>query len=71
MRLGYKSHGGLKHVERFMKHYCLEAGAQDAGEVTDILGHVLVATPGPTVYQCLGHTSADPLAAPLYRCQPD
>ena len=33
-RLGYKSHGGLKHVERFMKHYFLIA--KDVGDLTRI-----------------------------------
>ena len=35
VRLGYKSHGGLKHVERFMKHYFLVA--KDVGDLTRIL----------------------------------
>ena len=34
-RLGYKAHGGLKHVERFMKHYFLVA--RDVGNLTRIL----------------------------------
>ncbi len=34
-RLGYKSRGGLKHVERFMKHYFLVA--RDVGNLTRIL----------------------------------
>jgi [protein-PII] uridylyltransferase len=34
-RLGYKAHGGLKHVERFMKHYFLIA--KDVGDLTRIL----------------------------------
>ena len=34
-RLGYKAHGGLKHVERFMKHYFLIA--RDVGNLTRIL----------------------------------
>ena len=34
-RLGYKGHGGLKHVERFMKHYFLVA--KDVGDLTRIL----------------------------------
>jgi [protein-PII] uridylyltransferase len=34
-RLGYTSHGGLKHVERFMKHYFLVA--KDVGDLTRIL----------------------------------
>jgi [protein-PII] uridylyltransferase len=34
-RLGYKAHGGLKHVERFMKHYFLVA--RDVGSLTRIL----------------------------------
>jgi [protein-PII] uridylyltransferase len=33
-RLGYKAHGGLKHVERFMKHYFLVA--KDVGDLTRI-----------------------------------
>jgi [protein-PII] uridylyltransferase len=33
-RLGYKSHNGLKHVERFMKHYFLIA--KDVGDLTRI-----------------------------------
>ncbi len=33
-RLGYKSHGGLKHVERFMTHYFLIA--KDVGDLTRI-----------------------------------
>jgi [protein-PII] uridylyltransferase len=48
-RLGYKSHGGLKHVERFMKHYFLVA--KDVGDLTRILSASLEAnhvkdTPG-------------------------
>lgn len=34
-RLGYKAHGGLKHVERFMRHYFLVA--KDVGDLTRIL----------------------------------
>jgi [protein-PII] uridylyltransferase len=34
-RLGYKSRGGLRHVERFMKHYFLVA--RDVGTLTRIL----------------------------------
>ncbi len=34
-RLGYKQHGGLKAVERFMKHYFLVA--KDVGDLTRIL----------------------------------
>ena len=34
-RLGYKDHGGLKGVERFMKHYFLIA--KDVGDLTSIL----------------------------------
>jgi [protein-PII] uridylyltransferase len=33
-RLGYKGHGGLRHVERFMKHYFLIA--KDVGDLTRI-----------------------------------
>jgi [protein-PII] uridylyltransferase len=48
-RLGYKAHGGLKHVERFMKHYFLVA--KDVGDLTRILSASLEAnhvkdTPG-------------------------
>jgi [protein-PII] uridylyltransferase len=35
VRLGYKAHGGLKHVERFMKHYFLVA--RDVGNLTRVL----------------------------------
>lgn len=41
-RLGYKAHGGLKHVERFMKHYFLVA--KDVGDLTRILCASLEAT---------------------------
>ncbi len=34
-RLGYRSHGGLRAVERFMKHYFLVA--KDVGDLTTIL----------------------------------
>lgn len=34
-RLGYKGHAGLRHVERFMKHYFLVA--KDVGNLTRIL----------------------------------
>ena len=34
-RLGYRARGGLKHVERFMKHYFLVA--KDVGDLTRIL----------------------------------
>jgi [protein-PII] uridylyltransferase len=40
-RLGYTSHGGLKHVERFMKHYFLIA--KDVGDLTGIFCAVLEA----------------------------
>jgi [protein-PII] uridylyltransferase len=40
-RLGYTSHGGLKHVERFMKHYFLIA--KDVGDLTRIFCAVLEA----------------------------
>ncbi len=40
-RLGYKAHGGLKHVERFMKHYFLVA--KDVGDLTRIFCAVLEA----------------------------
>lgn len=48
-RLGYKAHGGLKHVERFMKHYFLVT--KDVGDLTRILSASLEAkhvkdTPG-------------------------
>ena len=38
-RLGYNTHGGLKGVERFMKHYFLVA--KDVGDLTRILCAVL------------------------------
>jgi [protein-PII] uridylyltransferase len=41
VRLGYKAHGGLKHVERFMKHYFLVA--KDVGDLTRILSASLEA----------------------------
>jgi [protein-PII] uridylyltransferase len=40
-RLGYTAHGGLKHVERFMKHYFLVA--KDVGDLTRIFCSVLEA----------------------------
>jgi [protein-PII] uridylyltransferase len=40
-RLGYTSHGGLKHVERFMRHYFLTA--KDVGDLTGIFCAVLEA----------------------------
>jgi [protein-PII] uridylyltransferase len=40
-RLGYTSHGGLRHVERFMKHYFLIA--KDVGDLTRIFCAVLEA----------------------------
>jgi len=40
-RLGYKAHGGLKHVERFMKHYFLVA--KDVGDLTRIFSASLEA----------------------------
>ncbi|HUF45089.1 MAG TPA: [protein-PII] uridylyltransferase, partial [Aestuariivirgaceae bacterium] len=40
-RLGYKAHGGLKHVERFMKHYFLIA--KEVGDLTRIFCAVLEA----------------------------
>ncbi len=40
-RLGYNAHGGLKHVERFMKHYFLIA--KDVGDLTRIFCAVLEA----------------------------
>lgn len=38
-RLGYKRHGGLRTVERFMKHYFLVA--KDVGDLTTILCNAL------------------------------
>ena len=38
-RLGYTAHGGLKHVERFMRHYFLVA--KDVGDLTRIFCAVL------------------------------
>lgn len=40
-RLGYTAHGGLQHVERFMKHYFLVA--KDVGDLTRIFCAVLEA----------------------------
>ncbi len=40
-RLGYTAHGGLSHVERFMKHYFLIA--KDVGDLTRIFCSVLEA----------------------------
>jgi [protein-PII] uridylyltransferase len=40
-RLGYKAHDGLKHVERFMKHYFLVA--KDVGDLTRIFSASLEA----------------------------
>jgi len=40
-RLGYTAHGGLKHVERFMKHYFLIA--KEVGDLTRIFCAVLEA----------------------------
>ena len=40
-RLGYKAHGGLKHVERFMKHYFLVA--KEVGDLSRILSASLEA----------------------------
>ena len=40
-RLGYTAHGGLKHVERFMRHYFLTA--KDVGDLTRIFCAVLEA----------------------------
>jgi len=48
--LGYKAHGGLRHVERFMKHYLLIA--KDFGDLTRILCASLEAKemkPAPTL----------------------
>jgi len=41
-RLGYKAHAGLKHVERFMKHYFLVA--KDVGDLTRIFSASLEAS---------------------------
>src|SRR5690606_32168437 len=38
-RLGYTAHGGLRHVERFMKHYFLIA--KEVGDLTRIFCAVL------------------------------
>jgi len=40
-RLGYKAHAGLRHVERFMKHYFLVA--KDVGDLTRIFSASLEA----------------------------
>jgi len=54
-RLGYTSHGGLKNVERFMKHYFLVA--KDVGDLTRILCASLEARQvkdGPALGRVLG-----------------
>ncbi len=71
-RLGYKAHGGLKHVERFMKHYFLVA--KDVGNLTRILCASLEARhlkEAPSLSRMFGRFGArpeKPLAdAPAFR----
>jgi [protein-PII] uridylyltransferase len=84
-RLGYTSHGGLKHVERFMKHYFMIA--KDVGDLTRIFCAVLEAREmkkAPTFSRLLrgltgglsggltgslGRAIKEPPAVPL-RCRP-
>jgi len=65
-RLGYTAHGGLKHVERFMKHYFLIA--KEVGDLTRIFCAVLEAqemkkSPGMVEFWrgITGKTKAAPL----------
>ncbi|MGE0008500.1 MAG: [protein-PII] uridylyltransferase [Parvibaculaceae bacterium] len=54
-RLGYKAHAGLRHVERFMKHYFLVA--KDVGDLTRIFSASLEAQemkPTPVLGRVLG-----------------
>ncbi len=68
-RLGYKAHGGLKHVERFMKHYFLVA--KDVGDLTRILCASLEARQvkdAPTLGRMLGRFArAARRASPMRR----
>ena len=60
-RLGYKAHGGLKHVERFMKHYFLIA--KDVGDLTRILCASLEARQmkdAPVLSRVLGRLRSPP-----------
>ncbi|MFN0191560.1 MAG: [protein-PII] uridylyltransferase [Aestuariivirga sp.] len=62
-RLGYKAHGGLKHVERFMKHYFLIA--KDVGDLTRILCASLEARQikeAPALSRVLGFFRSSPAA---------
>jgi [protein-PII] uridylyltransferase len=73
-RLGYKAHGGLKHVERFMKHYFLIA--KDVGDLTRILCASLEARQMkdvPALSRVLGRFRPQPQAtiadAPAFRLE--
>jgi [protein-PII] uridylyltransferase len=69
-RLGYKAHGGLKHVERFMKHYFLVA--KDVGDLTRILCASLEARQvkdAPTLSRMLGRLR--PRVTPSFADAPD
>ena len=73
-RLGYKAHGGLKHVERFMKHYFLVA--KDVGDLTRILCASLEArqvkdTPGlgRVIGRLLPRASGSLSDAPAFRLE--
>ena len=69
-RLGYKAHGGLKHVERFMKHYFLVA--KDVGDLTRILCASLEARQvkdAPTLSRMLGRLR--PRGTPSFADAPD
>jgi [protein-PII] uridylyltransferase len=60
-RLGYKAHHGLKHVERFMKHYFLIA--KDVGDLTRILCASLEARQikdAPALSRVLGYFRGPP-----------
>ena len=57
-RLGYKAHGGLKYVERFMKHYFLIA--KEVGDLTRIFCAVLEAREVKTAPGMTGFLSRFP-----------
>jgi [protein-PII] uridylyltransferase len=63
-RLGYTSHGGLRHVERFMKHYFLVA--KDVGDLTRILCASLEARQvkdAPSLGRIIGRIISKPTSA--------
>jgi [protein-PII] uridylyltransferase len=73
-RLGYKSRGGLKHVERFMKHYFLVA--RNVGSLTRTLCASLEAgqmKEAPSVSRMLGRfrlkSSGSLASAPSFRLE--